>query len=243
MFRSTHLLWYFVSKGGFIFRFIDTLLSIKPAYLVCISQHAVNINNIRWVLCWNTTSTKTSAVFPSQPSCNISTVLCRAVSGMPPAQWRGVGIHQHTGKWEWGLNNRALSHCHSARYVGRHCLESALLVSGTKNKRRKEKKKKTLFRFMALLRRLHLTPSLKKIQQHETSFRFGSSCQRCNPYSLHYGTSNMIQLTTSVELTSWPTRISAKKNLWKLEFQCKGQEAKNSFLFFQALTCSEQQII
>lgn len=142
MFRSTHLLWYFVSKGGFIFRFIDTLLSIKPAYLVCISQHAVNINNIRWVLCWNTTSTKTSAVFPSQPSCNISTVLCRAVSGMPPAQWRGVGIHQHTGKWEWGLNNRALSHCHSARYVGRHCLESALLVSGTKNKRRKEKKKK-----------------------------------------------------------------------------------------------------
>lgn len=144
MFRSTHLLWYFVSKGGFIFRFIDTLLSIKPAYLVCISQHAVNINNIRWVLCWNTTSTKTSAVFPSQPSCNISTVLCRAVSSMPPAQWRGVGIHQHTGKWEWGLNNRALSHCHSARYVGRHCLESALLVSGTKNKRRKEKKKKNL---------------------------------------------------------------------------------------------------
>ena len=93
---------------------------------------------------------------------------------------------------------------------------------------------------MALLRRLHLTPSLKKkkkkkkIQQHETSFRFGSSCQRCNPYSLHYGTSNMIQLTTSVELTSWPTRISAKKNLWKLEFQCKGQEAKNSFLFFSS---------
>lgn len=40
----------------------------------------------------------------------------------------------------------------------------------------------------------------------------------------------MIQLTASLELTSWQRRISAKKNLWMLEFHCKGQEAKSCFL-------------
>lgn len=91
---------------------------------------------------------KTWAVYPDQ-TVNISTVLCMAVSGMPPIQWRGLGIHQHTGKREWGLNSRALSHCHSGRYVVRHCLESALLVSRTK--------KKSWIRFMAPLRRFYWT--------------------------------------------------------------------------------------
>lgn len=149
-------------------------------------------------------------------------MLCRAVSGLPPAQWRRVGIHQHTGKWEWGLNNRALSHGHSARYVGRHCLVSALLVSGTP-----KRGVKTWFRFIAPLSHHTLLDSsiciLKKIS-------VCCSCQCCSPYSLYNGTFNVIQLTASLELTSWQRTISAKKNLWMLEFHCKGQEAKSCFL-------------
>lgn len=62
---------------------------------------------------------------------------------------------------------------------------------------------------MAPMRRSYLTPLIlffkkeekkKGLQQHET-FRFGSSCQSSSPCSLHYGTSNMIQLTASLELT------------------------------------------
>lgn len=107
------------------------------------------------------------------PSGNISSVLCGAVSGMPPTQWRGVRIHQHTGKWEWGLNNRVLSHCYLAKYVGKHCLQSAPLLSGTE----KENKKKggKLIMVHSTSEETPLGSShfylKKKIQQHE-AFRF-----------------------------------------------------------------------
>lgn len=175
------------------------------------------------------------------PSCNISTVLCRAVSGMPPTPWRWVGIHQHTGKWEWALNNRTLTHCHSVRSVGRRCLESALLVSRTQKKKRKNSipvhgiiEKLLLDSSFALL--CFCFVLLCFIQQHET-FRFGSSCQCCSPYSLHYGTSNMIQLTASLELTSnrrgsVPRRVSECRSL---TVKVKRQIA----VFLQLLICGE----
>lgn len=170
------------------------------------------------------------------PSCNISTVLCRAVSGMPPTRWRGVGIHQHTGKWEWGLNNRALSHCHSARSVGRLCLESAILVTGIEKNRGGGEKKYKQKRLNSGSRH-HWEDSTwlfsfvlsKTEKSHSMKLSGWGAAPRARALTHSIPAWNMIQLTASVERTRWQRRISASKNLWMLESRWKGQEAKSCF--------------